>query len=217
MPDMYCPSCGSEERQLSQFCRACGTDLRIVRNSLENPDVVTQSAVSAREQIGMAVADKIRQMSSAKDLERVAEDVLPHFEKFLESPEEKRLRRIRSGIITAAIGLGASLVVLFMALERSEVFPYITPALITFLVGIGVIINGLVFTLPRKTLPGDAYDALSQKVLDSNANVNRLPYDVPAAANLPAPSNLTNELAPAPRQQASITEHTTHHLNTSKH
>jgi hypothetical protein len=205
---MYCPSCGSEERQLSQFCRACGTDLRIVRNSLENPDAVTQSAVSAREHIGMAVADKIRQMSTAKELERVAEDVLPHFEKFLESPEEKRLRRIRSGIVTAAIGLGATIIVGIMALDKAEILPYITPALITFLVGIGVIVNGLVFTVPRKSLPGDAYDALSQKVLDSDANMNRLPYEAPAAANL------TNELAPA---QRSVTEHTTHHLNTSKH
>ena len=212
---MYCPSCGSEERQLSQFCRACGTDLRIVRNSLENPDAVTQSAISAREHIGMAVADKIRQMSSAKDLERVAEDVLPHFEKFLESPEEKRLRRIRSGIITAAMGLAASIVVLVMALENSQVFPYITPAFITFLVGVGVIVNGLLFTLPRKSLPGDAYDALSQKVLDSGANANRLPYEAPAAANLPGGANLTNELAPVPRSP-SITEHTTHHLKPSK-
>lgn len=213
---MYCPSCGSEERQKSQFCRACGTDLRIVRNSLENPDAVTQSAISAREHIGMAVADKIRQMNSAKDLERVAEDVLPHFEKFLESPEEKRLRRIRSGIVTAAIGLGATIVVWIMAMDKADLLPFITPALITFLVGIGVIVNGLHFTLPRKTLPGDAYDALSQKVLDSGANVNRLPYEAPAAATLPAPANLTNELAPAPRSQSSVTEHTTHHLNTSK-
>jgi hypothetical protein len=102
-----------------------------------------------------------------------------------------------------------------MAMDKPEIFPYITPALITFLVGIGVIVNGLIFTLPRKSLPGDAYDALSQKVLDSNPNVNRLPYEAPAAANLPAP-NLTNELAPAPRSQSSITEHTTHHLKTSK-
>lgn len=211
---MYCPSCGSEERQLSQFCRACGTDLRIVRNSLENPDAVTQSAVSAREHIGMAVADKIRQMSTAKELERVAEDVLPHFEKFLESPEEKRLRRIRSGIVTSAIGLGASIILLVMAIDKSEILPYITPALITFLVGVGVIVNGLVFTVPRKSLPGDAYDALSQKVLDSGANMNRIPYEAPAAASLPAAANLTNELAPS---QPSITEHTTHHLNTSKH
>ena len=213
---MYCPSCGSEERQLSQFCRACGTDLRIVRNSLENPDAVTQSAISAREHIGMAVADKIRQMSTAKDLERVAEDVLPHFEKFLESPEEKRLRRIRAGILTAAIGLGASIVGLVVAMDKPEIIPYITPALITFLVGLGVILNGLLFTLPRKSLPGDAYDALSQKVLDSNANVSRLPYEAPVAASLPSPAHLTNELAPAPRSQSSITEHTTHHLKTSK-
>ena len=213
---MYCPSCGSEERQLSQFCRACGTDLRIVRSSLENPDAVTQSAVSAREHIGMAVADKIRQMSTAKELERVAEDVLPHFEKFLESPEEKRLRRVRSGIITSAIGLGATIILLVMAMDKPDILPYITPALITFLVGIGVIVNGLVFTVPRKSLPGDAYDALSQKVLDSGANVNRIPYEAPAAPSLPAGANLTNELEPA-RRQPSITEHTTHHLNPGKH
>ena len=206
---MYCPSCGSEERQLSQFCRACGTDLRIVRNSLENPDVITQSAISAREHIGMAVADKIRQMSTAKDLERVAEDVLPQFEKFLESPEERRLRRIRAGIITAAIGLGATIVTFLMALEKIEIFPFITPALVTFLVGIGIVINGLLFTLPRKRLPGNAYDALSQNLLDSTSN--RAPYEAP----LPA-GNLTNELLPAGKSQASITEHTTHHLKTSK-
>ena len=204
---MYCPSCGSEERQLSQFCRACGTDLRIVRNSLESPDSVTQSAISAREHIGMAVADKIRQMGKTKDLEKFAEDVLPHFEKFLESPEERRLRRIRTGVITSAIGLGASIVVLIMAMDKLEILPFITPALVTFLVGIGVIINGLLFTLPRKQLPGDVYDALSQKVLD--AGMNRFPYEAPA------PPNLTNELAPAPAprlQSPSITEHTTHHL-----
>jgi hypothetical protein len=206
---MYCPSCGSEERQLSQFCRACGTDLRIVRNSLENPDAITQSAVTAREHIGMAVADKIRQMSSAKDLEKVAEDILPPFEKFLESPEEKRLRRIRAGVITAAIGLGASVVMLFMALDKGDLLPYVTPAFITFLVGLGMVINGMMFTVPRKKLPGNADDALSQKMLDSR--VNRPAYEAPA------PANLTNELAPALKPQGtSITEHTTHHLNTSK-
>jgi hypothetical protein len=205
---MYCPSCGSEERQLSQFCRACGTDLRIVRNSLENPDAITQSAVSAREHIGMAVADKIRQMSSAKDLEKVAEDILPPFEKFLESPEEKRLRRIRAGVITAAVGLGATIVTLLIALDKGDFF-LVTPAFITFLVGLGIVINGMMFTVPRKKLPGNADDALSQKILDSE--VKRPLYEAPA------PANLTNELAPAPKPQlTSVTEHTTHHLNTSK-
>ena len=206
---MYCPSCGSEERQLSQFCRACGTDLRIVRNSLENPDAITQSAISARESIGMAVADKIRQMSSAKDLERVAEDILPPFEKFLESPEEKRLRRIRAGVITAAIGLGATIAAILMTLDDSHFFPFVTPSLITFLVGLGMVINGMMFTVPRKQLPGTADDALSQRMLD--AGVTRPAYEAPA------PAHLTNELAPATKPQVgSITEHTTHQLKTSK-
>ena len=201
---MYCPSCGSEERQLSQFCRACGTDLRVVRNSLERPDAITASAISAREQIGMAVADQIRQMTSAKDLERVAEDVLPSFEKFLESPQEKRLRRIRNGVITAAVGLGGGIAASMMAMNKIDLMPLVLPWLITFMVGVGVIVNGLLFTTPHKELPGDALDAMSQRALD----MNRAPYEAPPAR--------TNELGPGTQPQASITEHTTHHLTTSK-
>ncbi|HJU93732.1 MAG TPA: zinc ribbon domain-containing protein [Pyrinomonadaceae bacterium] len=205
---MYCPSCGSEERQLSQFCRACGTDLRIVRNSLENPDAITQSAISAREHIGMAVADKIRQMKTAKDLGKIAEEVLPQFEKFLESPEERRLRRIRAGVITAAIGFGASFIFLVLAMDKIELLPVITPFFITFLVGLGVILNGLLFTLPRKRLPGDVHDALAQTMLDASLNRGAL-YEAPA------PPHLTNELTANP-QPVSITEHTTHHLKTGE-
>jgi hypothetical protein len=206
---MYCPSCGSEERQLSQFCRACGTDLRVVRNSLENPDAITQSAISAREHIGLAVADQIRQMKSAKELSKMAEEILPNFEKFLESPEEKRLRRIRAGVITAAIGLGASIIFLVLAMDKLELIPVITPFFVTFLVGLGMIINGLLFTVPRKSLPGDVRDALEQRMLDSE--LNRSLYEAPT------PTNMTNELPPSNKPQPiSIAEHTTHHLNTSK-
>lgn len=201
---MYCPTCGSDERQPSQFCRACGTDLRVVRNSLERPDAITASAISAREQIGMAVADKIRQLSSAKDLGKVAEDVLPSFEKFLESPEEKRLRRLRNGVITAAVGFGGSLAVTLMAIDNFGLLPMVLPWLITFFIGIGMIINGLLFTLPRKELPGGQFDAMSQRALDMNRGF----YEAP-----PAP---TNGLAPGTHPQASITEHTTHHLTSSK-
>ena len=205
---MYCPSCGNEERQLSQFCRACGTDLRVVRSSLERPDAITASAASAREHIGMAIADQIRQMKSAKELERMAEDVLPPLEKFLESPEEKRLRRIRAGVITSAVGLGASLVTLLIALDKVDMLPLMTPWLVTFLIGVGMIINGMIFTTPRKELPGDAGDAQAQRALDSA--LGRIPYETPP------PRNLTNELVPATQPKASIIEHTTHHLRTGK-
>ena len=182
---MYCPSCGSEERQLSQFCRACGTDLRVVRNSLERPDSITASAVSAREQIGVAVADQIRQLRTGKDLEHVAEEVLPAFEKFLESPEERRLRRLRAGVITASIGFAFSLVSVIAAIDRGDLFVTL-PGLITLMIGLGIVVNGLLFTVPRKQLPGATADALAQKALD------------------------------APAQLASVTEHTTHQLKPTK-
>ncbi len=106
---MFCPSCGLKEGQLNQFCRACGADLRSVRMMLERPDNITVSAISAREEIGRAFAAKIRETKSTSDLKKVAENVLPEIEKFLESPVEKRLRRIRAGVVMSAIGIGAAL------------------------------------------------------------------------------------------------------------
>jgi hypothetical protein len=204
---MYCPSCGSEERQLSQFCRACGTDLRAVRSTIERPDAITASAVTAREQIGMAVADKIREMETARDLKKVAEDVLPQFEKFLESPEERRLRRIRAGVISAAIGLGWTIITVFAALNKDGEWAFVAPGLVLFFIGIGIMVNGQWFSVPRKQLPGDSYDALSQRLLDSSP---ARPYEVP-------PKATTNELSPAVKTPlSSITEHTTHHLNPNK-
>jgi hypothetical protein len=180
-----------------------------VRNTLERPDAITASAVSAREQIGLAVADQIRQMRSGKDLEHIAEDVLPSFEKFLESPEERRLRRFRAGVITASIGFAHALIAFIAALDKSDFFPFIVPGFVTFMIGVGIVVNGLLFTLPRKELPGTAYDALAQEMLDSTQN--RVRYEAPA------PASLTNELGPgSPAQIPSITEHTTHHLKTSK-
>jgi hypothetical protein len=129
---------------------------------------------------------------------------LPSFEKFLESPEEKRLRRIRNGVITAAVGFGGGLAAFFMVINQNDLFPLLLPWLITFMVGIGVIVKGLLFTLPRKALPGDTADAWSQRDLDMNRGFNE-----------GAPAR-TNELAPGTHPQASITEHTTHHLTTSK-
>jgi hypothetical protein len=205
---MYCPSCGSEERQLSQFCRACGTDLRVVRRGLEQPDSITASAVSAREQISQVMTEKIRQMESARDLKQVAEDVLPQIEKFLESPEEKRLRRIRAGVITGLAGFGAALVIFLASLEAHDLIPFIALGLIAFFVGLGIVINGLVFTVPRKSLADRSEDAESQRRLE----------EAHAAKRLPATSHTTNDL-PNPdviAERPSVTEHTTHHLTPKK-
>ncbi|MEP6818816.1 MAG: zinc ribbon domain-containing protein [bacterium] len=210
---MYCPTCGSEERQISQYCRACGTDLRVVRRGLERPDTITASAVSAREQISQMMAEKIREMEGSRELKQVAEDVLPQIAKFLESPEEKRLRRVRAGVVTAASGSGAALLIFLMSVGSHDLIPFIALGVITFLIGLGLIINGFAFTIPRKTLADRSDDAESQRELEASIQ------SAYPANQLSASSQTTNDLPGANDRIASrpsVTEHTTHQLKPNK-
>jgi hypothetical protein len=205
---MFCPSCGSEERQASQFCRACGTDLRAVKMSIERPDSITASAVTAREEIAKAVAQKIRDVEDATQLKKVAEDVLPQLEKFLESYEEKRLRRVRAGTIIGASGLGAGILGLIMSATLTgpdfEAALWVGGLGITaFTLGLGFIVNGLLFTKPRKSLEDRSSDAHLQNLLDAG-------YAPPAQPALRAQT--TSNLA----QPGSVTEHTTLHLKSDR-
>jgi hypothetical protein len=204
---MYCPTCGSEERQLSQYCRACGTDLRAVRVTLERPDAITESAVSARDHIGRAIADKIRMTESASELKKVAEEILPEIEKFLESPADRRLRRLRAGIIMAFIGVGTSLGGIVASLAEEGLVVLVIPGMIMLFIGLATILNGLMFTLPRKRVMDHADEALAQKTLDSalKAGIHATGL-APEAANVLSPGE----------QLASVTEHTTHQLKTSR-
>lgn len=192
---MFCPSCGLREVQFNQFCRACGADLRSVRMTLEKPDNITVSAVSAREEIGRAFAQKIRETKSTSELKKVAENVLPEIEKFLESPAEKRLRRIRAGVIMSSIGIGAALTFLLLRLNGADTLFMIGAGLVTFLIGLGIIINGLLFTLPPKSVADNSLNARSQRELDvANLQTDEL--------SLPETNNTFS----------SVTEHTTQHL-----
>jgi hypothetical protein len=213
---MFCPSCGSNE-QMSQYCRACGTDLRPVRTTLERPDSITAVAVSAREEIGRAVADKIREVEDSRDLKRVAEDVLPQIEKFLESYEEKRLRRIRAGVIVAASGFGTGMLGLIMSLvlrggDVESALMVVGLGAIAFAIGFGLLLNGLLFTRPRKGLEDNSYDARSQNLLDAGYAAPQLRASGEAPPSFR--SQTTSNLAPA--SGSSVTEGTTHHLKTER-
>src|SRR5262252_300507 len=165
---MFCPNCGYEEHQATQYCRGCGTDLRAVRVSLEKPDVITASAVSARDEIGRAIADKIRDLEKARDLKKVAEEVLPEIEKFLESPQERRLRGIRKGVVTSAVGMGATVFFLVWGLFARDMFFLLGVGITAFLIGVGLILNALLFTVPKHVpqLSDDQQRNFRPEVLD---------------------------------------------------
>lgn len=170
--------------------------MRRVRVAVESPDSITASAVSARDEIGRAVAAKIRESQSAEELAAVAENVLPEVEKFLESPEEKRLRRMRTGTIIACIGLGTAIGISLVSLvmKDDDVIFLAALGLICFFIGLGFILNGIFLTVPRRDLADRSSDAERQRALDgltSNTNDLELP-----------PANLFS----------SVTESTTRHL-----
>ena len=184
-----------------------------MRRGLERPDTITASAVSAREEITRVMAEKIREMEGSRELKQVAEDVLPQLEKFLESPEEKRLRRVRAGVVIAAAGLGSALLIFLISLNDHDLIPFISLGIIAFLIGLGLVINGLAFTIPRKTIADRSEEAKAQKELEARAQ------SAYAANQLSAGSQRTNDLQGSDERianQPSVTEHTTHHLNPNK-
>jgi hypothetical protein len=195
---MFCPGCGSEERQHGRFCRACGADLSSVRLALEKPDAITASAISAREQIGSAFADKIKELRTNDELGKAATELLPALEKLLASPEEKRLRRIRTGIYTWAIGCAVALAVVTAGPGNrgDDLFNAAFIVLFSFLIGLCFMLNGWFFTIPPKHMFEDSPKMAS---LPESENTT----DVPKASGAQSREQVLS---------SSVTEHTTHRL-----
>jgi hypothetical protein len=174
--------------------------------SLEHPDSITASAVSAREDIGRAVAQQIRQVEDARELKKVAEDVLPQIEKFLESPEEKRLRRMRVGVILSSIGAGVAVMMAMMGTiaRDADIEGFMAGAgagVVLFFIGLGFLVNAFLFTRPRTVVSDHSADARAQSAIDAGTNQAQL--HSPTTSNLVPPAG-------------SVTEHTTLHLRNER-
>jgi len=193
---MFCPNCGLQENHSNQFCRACGSNLNVVRSAVERPDSITASAVLARDEIGRAIAFKIREAKSADELATIAEEALPEIEKFLESPEEKRLRRLRNGTMVASIGLGTAVgfAIAAVLMHDAGVFFVAGLGIVTLFIGLSLIFNALLFTVPKKSVSDKSFDATSQREIDAGGQTNDL--------LLPQSNDVFS----------SVTEHTTQHL-----
>lgn len=193
---MFCPGCGIEDLSANQFCRSCGADLRTVRTAIASPDQITASAATARDEIGRAVAAKIRDLRGEAELSTFAEEVLPEIEKFLESPAEKRLRRMRVGIILSSIGLGAAVGISLASIAMNEEGIMILAGfgVVAFFLGLGFLLNGILLTVPKSDVADRSQDAERQQMLDGGPNDLKLP-------------------AVSAQEFSSVTEHTTKHLH----
>ena len=202
---MFCPNCGFKEDRSVQFCRTCGTDLRVVRDALQQPNSVAASTAAVREEVARAAAAKIKDGQWWQ-----VGAIVPEVEKLFESPEdrrlrlirsdeEQRLRRIRAGVVTAASGLGAVLLFLLLSLAQEKAILLIGPRLMVLLVGLGIVIIGLVFTVPKQSALKGPPDGRQRDGLD--LTTSRV-ASVGEVLSPPEPSLLP----------PSVTEHTTRQL-----
>jgi len=141
----------------------------------------------------------------------VTDSVLPQVEKFLESPEEKRLRRIRAGIILGAVGFGAGMLGLIWSAvaQAGDVEAAVLVGglgIIAFAIGLGIVLNGLLFTKPRGNVADRSSEEERQNLLDSVYTAPHVRSTETPMLRSPTTSNLASE------KGASVTEHTTLNL-----
>ena len=133
---MFCPNCGLETREALKFCKQCGTNLGRVQGVMGKGGAGTRSN-------GPVDWNKVALEDYEDERER----------KKKKTPEEKRFDEIKAGVITSSIGLGLMIFLRFLFLAIASTLPWQEANVmrglwwvgwIPFLVGLGIILNGVV-------------------------------------------------------------------------
>lgn len=199
---MFCPQCGNETHEQLKFCKQCGTNLRRVQGVLGK---------GGAGFIGHEAPDWNRVALEEYEEERAR--------KRKKSPEEKRLEEIKGGVITTCVGLGLTIFLFFLfsaiagsaPAHKQDIFRAIPFAgLIPFLIGLGIIFNGLFISkriVELKRQRGQAEPTPRLFPVTDTAAVPRLAEpDQPASNDFSVTEPTTTRLGerlPAPRNHNS--------------
>ena len=130
---MYCPSCGTEVSDQTKYCTKCGVNLRRVRGVLGKGG----ASVNKGEDLAPFWLEARRARNEARKKK---------------TPEVKRLEEIKAGVITSSVGFGLMvfLSLLFNAIASTIEGPegnilrsLWAVGLIPFMIGLGILFNGL--------------------------------------------------------------------------
>jgi hypothetical protein len=193
---MFCPGCGFQVTDDLKFCRQCGSNLHGVREAM--------TSRSTREKFDWSKTWWAEIIYPKEELERMR-GVTPG-EKLLRE-EKKRLDEIKGGVITSLVGVGVMIFLYFffdvLAKQKpgagGEIFRLLwLTGIIPFLVGVGLLINGLFVS--RRLVQ------LKEQLLQPAMPATQAP------AALPAKTTDQLVIDAAPSIGASVTEDTTAHL-----
>ena len=139
---MFCPQCGVNQSEEQKFCKSCGVNLSAVRQA-----VTTRGA---GEKIDWSKTWVAEMFLSHDELKRrqIERDMYM-------SPEEKRYKEIKAGVITSCVGI-AVMILLYVLMQGIILGGKISPTAVEILsrvwvagvvplfVGLGLLINGVI-------------------------------------------------------------------------
>ncbi len=203
---MYCPSCGVETSDQTKYCTKCGINLRNVKE-----------AMIGDQQNKHQLRDTESHASPSDPWQSWWEMVAKEKKK---SPEEKRINEIKEGVITSCVGFSLTIFLFFLMSAVSinldpkvsailHAVPY--AGIIPFLIGLGIIFNGLFLSKRLVDLNREREQANKQNLFSTvteTAPVHRLPesYQSPVADFSVTESTTTKLREPAPVSARSDTD-----------
>jgi hypothetical protein len=170
---MFCPQCGSTQSDELKFCKSCGANLHALRQVM-----ATRDAEGKFDWSKTWVADMF--MSVGEDGSSRVSQVDPGM-----TPEMKRQREIKAGVITASVGIGL-MILLFVLMTGIIAGGRVSDAaaeilsrlwivgVIPFMVGAALIFNGMFVGRNTKQL-ASARETPNTKELSSDPVENYLP------------------------------------------
>ena len=193
---MICPRCASNQNDEIKFCTSCGANLEAVREALERRDPGKKFEWNDTWVAEMFMSGEAAQLRKLEMERRLGI-----------TPEVKRYREIKAGVIVSSVGLGLAVFLhIFMkgvagqvGDDAAEIITRIWIAgIIPFMVGLALIINGLVVS--KKLVEIQERNEKRAKPLEEGAT----PRELRAAD--------TSQFIPT---GVSVTEGTTRHLSNS--
>src|SRR5205809_1412033 len=101
---MFCPQCGTSQSEELKFCKQCGANLHAVRQVVNTKDSVEKFDWSKTwvTEIFLTEAEKKRRANQLDLLAGI-------------TPEIKRLKEIKAGVMTSSVGVGVMIFLFVMS------------------------------------------------------------------------------------------------------
>lgn len=217
---MFCPQCGSESADGQHYCRACGTNLKVIGKVVSFSDAISKSdsvPAKVKEKVGHVADEVSRAMEKmnhelARSTAQQRRRVRWRKEK---TAAERRERHLTKGAIKFFSGGGLSIFLYFLFHAVELKLPADVIAQVPFAIDPVVRILWTVGLIPMLTGLGHIIAGLSIKSSPTPEIAPPVQAPLQIDAQRPDTGRMDSELTvvPAGNTPGSVTEHTTNILH----